>query len=249
VACLRTSGGVLQSDIQVASLEGLPPARAILFDTSPSQMATIAGAALPESFRRALLRFRRGPAVFKLDYALDGPMPWAAESCGQAGTVHLGATLDEIAHSEAQTNSGIPPERPYLLVAQHTVFDPSRAPIGKHTLWVYCHVPHGSTFDMTERMEGQLERFAPGFRNRVLARHARTPADLERDNPNAIGGDISGGAIDGLQLLFRPRISFRPWSTPNSRLFLCSSSTPPGPGVHGMCGYWAAQAALQGVLR
>jgi phytoene dehydrogenase-like protein len=186
--------------------------------------------------------------VFKLDYALDGPMPWKAGACAQSGTLHLGGTLPELAMSEAQTNDGIPPKRPYLLVAQHTVFDASRAPGGQHTLWVYCHVPNNSAFDMTGRVEAQLERFAPGFKRLVLARRARTPADFAATNLNHEGGDISGGALDGLQLFFRPRLSLRPWRTPDPRLFLCSASTPPGPGVHGMCGYWAARQALDSVL-
>jgi phytoene dehydrogenase-like protein len=248
VACLQALDGTLQANTCVTSLRTLPPTRAVFFDTSPSQLAHIAAEALPEGFRQALLRFRRGPAVFKLDYALDGPMPWKADVCSNAGTLHLGGTLAELAKSEAQTNDGVPPERPYLLVAQHTVFDRSRAPSGKHTLWVYCHVPNGSTFDMTERMEAQLERFAPGFKRLVLARRATTPMDFATSNLNREGGDISGGAIDGLQLFFRPRLSWRPWCTPNPRLFLCSASTPPGPGVHGMCGYWAACEALNTVL-
>lgn len=248
VACLRSLGGELRAETPVATLRDLPPARAVLFDTTPWQLARIAVDALPERFRRALLRFRRGPGVFKLDYALDAPMPWKAEACTQVGTLHLGGTLSELAVSEAQTNDGIPPERPYLLVAQHTVFDASRAPSGQHTLWVYCHVPNNSAFDMTGRMEAQLERFAPGFKRLVLARRVRTTADFAATNLNHEGGDISGGALDGLQLFFRPRLTLRPWRTPDPRLFLCSASTPPGPGVHGMCGYWAARQALDSVL-
>jgi phytoene dehydrogenase-like protein len=248
VACLRSVGGQLRANEPITALDQLPPARAVLFDTTPWQLARIAADALPEGFRQTLLRFRRGPGVFKLDYALDGPMPWKAAACAHAGTLHLGGTHAELAESEAQTNAGLPPARPYLLVAQHTTFDRSRAPDGKHTLWAYCHTPNGSAFDMTERMESQLERFAPGFRRLVLARRARTPADFAAANLNQEGGDISGGAIDGLQLFFRPRVSLRPWRTPNPRLFLCSASTPPGPAVHGMCGYWAAREALNTVL-
>jgi phytoene dehydrogenase-like protein len=248
VACLRSLGGEIETGAPVATLEDLPPARAVLFDTSAWQLARIARAALPERYRRALAGFRRGPAVFKLDYALDGPVPWTAAGCAGAGTLHLGGTLEEIAESERQTTAGLPPTRPYLLVAQHTAFDPSRAPAGKHTLWVYAHVPNGSDFDMTERIEAQIERFAPGFGRLVLARSTRTPKDVAAANANHEGGDISGGAVDGLQLFFRPRMALRPWRTPDPRIFLCSSSTPPGPGVHGMCGYWAAREALHTVL-
>jgi phytoene dehydrogenase-like protein len=248
VACLRSLGGEVETGVPVTALRELPPSRAVLFDTTPWQLARIAGDALPEGFRRTLMRFRRGPGVFKLDYALAGPVPWTAEACSAAGTLHLGGTLAEIAESERETGSGVPPARPYLLVAQHTAFDASRAPAGKHTLWVYSHVPNGSAFDMTERMEAQIERFAPGFKRLVIARRARTPADLLAANANHEGGDISGGAVDGLQLFFRPRVGLRPWRTPDPRLFLCSSSCPPGPGVHGMCGYWAAREALGSVL-
>jgi phytoene dehydrogenase-like protein len=186
--------------------------------------------------------------VFKLDYALSGPVPWRDAALRKAGTVHLGGTLQQVAASESAIQRGEVPERPYVLVAQQSLFDSTRAPAGMHTLWAYCHVPNGCPVDMTLRIEAQLERFAPGFRDLVLARAARGPADYEAYNANYAGGDISAGAIDGLQLFARPRIAWDPYATPNPKLFLCSSSTPPGPGVHGMCGHWAVQSALRGVL-
>jgi phytoene dehydrogenase-like protein len=226
-------------------MDDLPPARAILFDVTPRQLEKIAGDRLPAPYRRKLRGYRYGPGVFKVDYALDSPVPWQTAECLQAGTVHLGGTLDEIAASERAVWRGEHPERPYVLFVQQTPFDPTRAPAGKHTAWAYCHVPHGSTVDMTGRIEAQIERFAPGFRARILARSTRTAAEMAAYNPNYIGGDINGGVQDLRQLYTRPVASLNPYATPASGIFLCSSSTPPGGGVHGMCGYFAAQAVLK----
>ena len=234
---------------RVGSLRDLPRARAVLFDVTPRQLAAIAGEALPAGYRRRLERYRYGPGVFKLDWALDGPIPWGASECARAGTVHVRGTFDEVAAAERAPWEGELSERPFLLVSQQSLFDRSRAPAGKHTAWGYCHVPHGSSADMTERIEAQMERFAPGFRARILARHAMGPADLERRNENLVGGDITGGVMDFRQLLARPAARLVPYATPARHLFICSASTPPGGGVHGMCGYWAARAALRSALR
>ena len=244
-AHLRSLGGEILTDRPVERLDDLPPARAILFDVTPRQLEKIAGDRLPAPYRRKLRGYRYGPGVFKVDYALDGPVPWRAAECLQAGTVHLGGTLDEIAASERAVWRGEHPERPYVLFVQQTLFDPTRAPVGKHTAWAYCHVPHGSTVDMTGRIEAQIERFAPGFRERILARSTRTAAEMAAYNPNYIGGDINGGVQDLRQLYTRPVASLNPYATPARGIYLCSSSTPPGGGVHGMCGYFAAQAALK----
>jgi phytoene dehydrogenase-like protein len=249
-ACLEALGGELETGREVRSLRDLPPARAVLFDLTPRQLLSICGPGdLPSSYRRALARFRYGPGAFKLDYALSGPVPWQAAECRAAGTVHLGGTLAEISASEAAVAAGRHPERPYVLVAQPAVIDPSRAPGGGHTLWAYCHVPNGSSADMTAAIEAQIERFAPGFADLVLARAARGPAQLEADNPNYVGGDINAGAATLRQTLARPVVRLNPYATPNRALFVCSASTPPGGGVHGMCGYHAARAALRTVLR
>jgi phytoene dehydrogenase-like protein len=239
-------GGTIETGRRITSLDELPPARAVLFDTTPWQLVRIAGDRLPEGSYK---RFRHAPGSFKLDYALDGPMPWTAEAARRAGTVHLAGTAAEVNRSEHDTFRGRISDRPYVLTVQQSLFDDTRAPEGKHTLWAYCHVPNGSTVDMTGRMEAQFDRFAPGWRDLVLARHVMRPADLEAYNENGIGGDFVGGASDGLQLLFRPRISLDPYRTPARSLYLCSSSTPPGGGVHGMCGYWAARSALAHDLR
>ncbi len=246
---LRSLGGEIECGRPVASLEELPPARAVLLDVTPRQLIRIAGDRLPSGYRRRLERYRYGPGVFKLDLALDGPIPWQAQECARAATVHLGGTLEEIADSEAAPSRGEHAERPYVLLAQQSLFDPTRAPEGKHTAWAYCHVPNGSAVDMTGRIEAQIERFAPGFRDRVLARHAWGPAELERYNANYVGGDINGGVQDLRQHFTRPVARRVPYSTPAKGVYLCSSSTPPGGGVHGMCGWWAAQAALRGALR
>lgn len=247
-AYLRTLGGEIVPGRRVVSLQDLPQARALLFDVAPRELSQICGDRLPSRFRSKLERFRHGPAAFKLDWALDGPIPWMAAECTRAGTVHLGGTFEEIADAERAVWQGLHPERPYVLVAQQSLFDPTRAPPGQHTGWAYCHVPNGSTFDMTERIEAQMERFAPGFRKRILARAVRTPADFERHNANYVGGDISGGVMDIWQLFTRPTARLVPYATPAAGIYLCSSSTPPGAGVHGMCGYFAAQAALRAVF-
>ncbi|HEY2601078.1 MAG TPA: NAD(P)/FAD-dependent oxidoreductase [Thermoleophilaceae bacterium] len=241
---LESLGGIVETGHAVASLEELPAAKAILFDTSPAQLAAICGDALPARYRSRLDHFRPGPGVFKVDYALAEPSPWRAEECRQAGTIHLGGTLAEIAASERAVAAGRHPERPYVLVAQPSIADPTRVPDGRHTLWAYCHVPNGSTVDMTAAIEAQLERFAPGFRDVIVAQATRKTKQLELENPNYAGGDISGGAASLRQLIARPVASRCPYATPNPRLFLCSASTSPGAGVHGMCGYNAARAAL-----
>jgi phytoene dehydrogenase-like protein len=224
---LRSQGGEIRTESPVTTL---PDAPIVMCDVSPRQLLALAGERFPASFRQALERFRYGPGAFKIDWALGGPIPWRAGKCGRAGTVHVGGTLEEIAAWESRYEG-----RPFVLVTQPSLFDPSRAPAGKHTAWGYCHVPNGSTTDMTEAIESQIERFAPGFRARILARHVMTPADLERRNPNLVGGDVGGGAMDLRQTLFRPtRLLYR---TPIKGVYLCSSSTPPGGGVHGMCGY------------
>jgi phytoene dehydrogenase-like protein len=228
----------------VESLDELP-ARMVLCDVTPRQFLRLAGDRLSGRYRRALERFRYGPGVFKLDWALSAPVPWAAPECAEAGTVHLGGTLDEIVASEQAPERGDTSERPFVLLAQPTMFDPSRAPTGQHTAWAYCHVPNGSTADMTEPIESQIERFAPGFRELVLAREASAPADLERRNANLVGGDIGGGSNELRQLFARPALQPIPYSTPLEGVYLCSASTPPGGGVHGMCGYLAARAALR----
>jgi phytoene dehydrogenase-like protein len=241
---LRKLGGEIVTGHRVASLDELPPAKAVLLDVTPRQVVALAGHKLPARYRRRLERYRYGPGVFKLDWALAGPIPWRAEECRRAGTVHVGGTLEEIADAERAPWRGEHPERPFVLLAQPSVFDPTRAPEGKHTAWAYCHVPHGSTFDMTQRIEAQIERFAPGFRELILARHAMDTAAMERHNANYVGGDITGGVADWRQLFTRPVARLNPYTTPVAGLYICSASTPPGGGVHGMCGYFAARAAL-----
>jgi phytoene dehydrogenase-like protein len=244
-SALREARGELRTSSPVTSLGELGPARAVLLDLVPRGVLRLAGGALPAGYRRALARFRHGPGAFKVDYALSAPIPWRARGCAQAGTVHLGGTLEEIAAAERAVAAGVFPERPFVLVVQHTLFDPSRAPPGRHTAWTYAHVPHGFTGDATAALEAQLERFAPGFREVVLARAVRGPADLERENPNLVGGDVGGGEASLRQTFFRPAARAVPWATPLPGLFLCSASTPPGGGVHGMCGWHAARAALR----
>jgi phytoene dehydrogenase-like protein len=245
----EASGGRIHTGTWVRSLADLPPARVYLFDTSPAQLASIAEPVLPARYVRRLRRYRYGPGAFKLDWALDGPIPWRDPRCLEASTVHLGGTLDEIAAAEAAVWRGEHPERPFVLLCQQSQFDPTRAPPGKHTGYAYCHVPAGSTVDRTAQIEQQIERFAPGFRDRILARHVTTPGDFERDNPNYVGGAITGGVADLFQLFTRPVARMSPYTTPNPRLFLCSASTPPGGGVHGMSGYHAARAALRRIDR
>jgi phytoene dehydrogenase-like protein len=248
LAELRARGAVVRTNERITALRELPSARAVLFDVMPGALAAIAGDDLPPGYVEALRRYRHGPGVFKIDWALDGPIPWAAPECRQAGTVHVGGTYEEIAASELAPHEGRNPGRPFVLVAQQSLFDPTRAPPGKHTGWAYCHVANGSTADMTETIESQVERFAPGFRDRIIARHVLPPAALEAHDANVVGGDIGGGANDLVQTLARPFLRWNSYTTPNPRLFLASSATPPGGGVHGMCGYWAARAALHRVL-
>jgi len=242
---LRSLGGRIETGVHVRTLADLPPARVVLFDTSPAQLAEICGPVLPPRYVRRLRRYRYGPGVFKLDWALDGPIPWRDPRCLEASTVHVGGSLEEIAAAEAAVWRGTHPERPFLIVVQQSQFDPARAPAGKHTGYAYCHVPAASDVDGTDAIERQIERFAPGFRDRILARHRTTPADLERHNPNYVGGAITGGVADLSQFFARPVARIDPYSTPHPRVFLCSASTPPGGGVHGMCGYFAARSALR----
>jgi phytoene dehydrogenase-like protein len=245
VADLRAHGGEVVLGSRVGNLGDLPAARPVLFDLTPRQLLEIAGPVFPPRYRRVLSDYRYGPGVFKLDYALDGPIPWQAAACSRAGTVHLGGTLAEIAAAERLVEQGGHPERPFVLLAQPSLFDPSRAPASQHTAWAYCHVPNGSSLDLSDRIEAQIERFAPGFSARVLARRCWGPADLARHNANYVGGDIAGGANDVWQMLARPSLTPAPYRTPARNIFICSSSTPPGGGVHGMSGYNAARAALR----
>jgi phytoene dehydrogenase-like protein len=249
VSLLASRGGVVETGVEVRALGELPPSRAVLLDLGPPQILRLAGDRLPARYRAALGRFRYGPGAFKVDYALSAPIPWRARECARAGTVHLGGTLEEIADAEAAAARGELPARPFVLVAQHTLFDPSRAPAGRHTAWAYCHVPNGFEGDATAALEAQLERFAPGFRDVVLARAVRGPPALEHDDPNLVGGDVGGGENSLRQTVFRPAARVVPWSTPVRGLYLCSASTPPGGGVHGMCGWHAARAALREVFR
>ena len=244
-AKLRSLGGEIRVSTPVRSMRDIPESRVVIFDVTPRQLAAIAGDALPERYLRKLRRYKYGPGVFKVDFALNGPIPWRAAECAGAATVHLGGTLEEIARHEAEIWRGLNGDRPFVLLAQQSLFDPTRAPAGKHTAWAYCHVPNGSSDDMTERIEQQIERFAPGFRDRILARHTLNAAQLESYNGNLVGGDVGGGAYTLLQTVARPFPKLNPYSTPNPRLFLGSSSTPPGGGVHGLCGYFAARAALK----
>lgn len=242
---LRSLGGAIVAGHRVAAAAELPAADAVLFDITPRQLVAIAGDRLPAAYRGRLEAYRYGPAAFKVDWALSGPIPWRAVDCARAATVHLGGSLGAIAASEHAAVTGASTERPFVLLAQPSLFDSSRAPAGRQTAWAYCHVPHGSTLDMTDRIEAQVERFAPGFKDLVLARHIMAPAELERHNANIVGGDIVGGANDWFQLLARPVLSIDPYRVPVPGWFLCSSSTPPGGGVHGMAGYHAARSALR----
>ncbi len=242
---LRSLGGTIVTGHEVTSLDGLPRARAILLDTTPRALVSIAGDRIGGRYRGRLAGFRYGPGAFKVDWALDGPIPWRSAAIARAGTVHLGGTLDEISAAEAEVARGRHPERPFVLLVQASLFDPTRAPHGKQTGWAYCHVPNGSSIDMTDRIEAQVERFAPGFRDRILARATAGPADLEDSNPNDVGGDINGGSEDLRQLFTRPVARRDPYATPARGVYLCSASTPPGGGVHGMSGYFAARSALR----
>jgi phytoene dehydrogenase-like protein len=238
-------GGEIETGHEVRSMSELPDARAVLFDVAPRRLVDIAGDHLGARYVRRLRRWRHGPGVFKVDYALDAPIPWKAAECARAATVHLGGTLEEIAAGEKQIFNGTAPERPFVLLAQPSLFDPTRAPAGKHTAWAYCHAPHGSELDLTGAIDAQIERFAPGFLDVVAARHSVGPRALETYDPNYVGGDISGGVQDLPQLVMRPAPRWDPYSTPAPGIYLCSASTPPGAGVHGMCGYLAARSALR----
>ena len=244
-AYLRSLGGEVVTESRIDSLSQLPSARAVLCDVAPRGLVRMAGDRMPARYRRSLTRYRRGPGVFKVDWALSGPVPWTAEGCRRAGTVHLGGSFAEIAQSERAAWEGRIHDKPYVLLVQPSVADPTRAPEGHQTLWAYCHVPNGAEVDMTERIERQIERYAPGFRDCILARHVMGPAEMERRNANILGGDIGGGASDVRQIFARPVLSLDPYRTPIDGVYLCSSSTPPGVGVHGMCGYHAAQSALR----
>ncbi|MBV9773576.1 MAG: NAD(P)/FAD-dependent oxidoreductase [Gemmatimonadetes bacterium] len=244
ISYLRSLGGEIRTGAPVENIDELAPVRTILLDLTPRQILRVAGHRLPDRYRRALERFRYGPGSFKVDWALDGPIPWKAPECARAGTVHVGGTLAEIVASEDAPSEGRISERPLVLVGQPTLFDRTRAPEGKHVAWGYCHVPFGSGVDMTERIEAQVERFAPGFRDLILERRSMGPVALERHDPNLVGGDISGGMMDVRQLFFRPTARPWPYPTPIEGVYVCSSSTPPGGAVHGMCGYYAARSAL-----
>ena len=241
---LTERGGTLVTGQWISQLRDLPPAKVVLLDITPRQLLGLAGPELPAGYARALAGFRYGPGICKVDWALSEPVPWTAEACRSAGTLHLGGSLEEIASAEMEVTASRHPERPFCIVAQPGVVDSSRAPAGQHVLWGYCHVPSGSTIDMTGRIEAQIERFAPGFRDLILARSTRTAAEVEQHNPNYVGGDITGGLGSLRQVVFRPVPRWNPYRTPLKGVYLCSSSTPPGGGVHGMCGMWAARTAL-----
>ena len=245
VRVLRAHGGEVKCGWPVKSLDELPPAKAYVFDVSPRNLARICGDALPERYREKLEAYRHGPGVFKVDYALSAPIPWANEHCRKAGTVHVGGTFEEIADSECAAWDGKLTDKPFILVAQPSISDPTRAPKGKHVAWAYCHVPHGSTENRLDVINAQIERFAPGFRDCIMATHTMNCAEMEGHNANYIGGDVIGGITDWQQLFTRPVGLLHPYSTPNKQIFICSASTPPGGGVHGMCGYWAAEAVMK----
>jgi len=241
-------GGKIETNTYVKSLEELPSSHAVLFDVSPKQLLQIAGHKFSSLYKWQLERYRYGMGVFKVDWALDGQVPFMAEECKKAGTIHIGNTMAEITKSEQQTWDGQHPEKPFVLLAQQSIFDPSRAPKGKHTAWAYCHVPNGSKVDMVSAIENQIERFAPGFKDLILAKHTIGPAQMEEYNPNYIGGDINGGVIDIGQLFTRPALRWSPYKTSAKGIYICSASTPPGGGVHGMCGYNAAKRVLKDIF-
>jgi phytoene dehydrogenase-like protein len=248
LACFREAGGELVTGIRVSTLADLPRARAYVLDVTPRQLLAIAGDRFTPRYRRALRRYRYGPGVFKMDWALREPIPWRDPDCRRAATVHLSGDLDEIARAEAAAHRGEAADSPFVLLVQPSLFDPGRAPPSSHTAWAYCHVPHGSGANVSDSIEALIERFAPGFRDGILARHSTTARELELHNPNNVGGDIAGGMSDLRQLFFRPVARLDPYTTSADNVFLCSSSTPPGGGVHGMCGYWAAQSVIRRVL-
>jgi phytoene dehydrogenase-like protein len=248
VECLREAGGEIVTGVRVSNLADLPPARAYVLDVTPRQLLAIAGDRLTSRYRISLERFRYGPGVFKMDWALRGPVPWRNEECSRAATVHLWGDLAQVARAEALVHRGAVDAAPFVILVQPSLFDPGRAPAGQHTLWAYCHVPHGSEVDHSAAIESLIERFAPGFRDLVLGRHSLTARELERYDANYVGGDIAGGRSGLRQLFFRPVPKLDPYATSAPDLFLCSSSTPPGGGVHGMCGYWAARSVLRNVF-
>jgi len=247
--CLKSLSGEIITGWRLENFQELPKARVTLLDLTPRQLVRLLGDKLPSGYRRRLENFSYGPGVFKMDFALDGPIPWAAESCRRAGTIHVCGALDEIARSERDACLGEHSEKPFVLLSQSTLFDATRAPQGRHTVWAYCHVPNGSSFDMAPRIEAQIERFAPGFRDRILARHTENCADLEEKNANLVGGSINGGANDLWHLLARPIARPSPYRMPIPGFYICSSSTPPGGGVHGMCGFYAAETAIRDRLK
>lgn len=248
VRALQHHGGTIATGVTVRSWRDVPEARAVLFDINPRQVAAICGEALPRRYRERLERFPAGAGVFKVDWALDGPIPWRDPACGTAMTVHIGGTAEDIAWSESLVAAGRVPPHPFVIVAQQSLFDPARRPDGRQTGWGYCHVPHGCTVNMTETIEAAIEVYAPGFRQRILARHVLPPVAIERHNPAMPGGDIGGGRNDLRFFLFRPTARWDPYRTPHPGILLCSSSTPPGGGVHGMCGWHAAGSALRHVF-
>jgi phytoene dehydrogenase-like protein len=244
----KALGGKIQTDTYVTSLTQIPSAHAVLFDVTPRQLLQIAGHKFLALYKWQLERYRYGDGVFKVDWALDAPIPFTAEGCRKAGTVHLGGTMEEIVLAEQASAKGYHTEKPYVLLAQQSLYDKTRAPEGKHTAWAYCHVPNGSTKDMTAIIENQVERFAPGFKERILAKHTFNTVQLEEHNPNYIGGDINAGRLDISQLFTRPALRWSPYKTSAKGLYICSASTPPGGGVHGMCGYYAAKKALKEIF-
>jgi len=243
--CLVDSGGEVQTDTIVHSLDELPRSRSVLLDVTPHQLAEIAGRQFPARYRQYLVNYRYGPGVYKLDWAMDGPIPWKTSSCSRAATVHLGGTFEEIAEAEDAVWRGEHPDRPFVILGQQSLFDRSLAPTGKQSAWAYCHVPNGSGVDVSSRIEAQVERFAPGFRSRILARHVMTTHDMEAYNPNYVGGDIAGGRQEPFRILFRPLGHWRPYATPARGVYVCSASMPPGAGVHGMCGHYAARRVIR----
>jgi phytoene dehydrogenase-like protein len=248
VECLREAGGEIATGVRVSTLAELPAARAYVLDVTPRQLLAIAGDRLTSRYRSSLERYRYGPGVFKMDWALGGPIPWRDAECSRAATVHLWGDLEQIARAEAMVHHGAVDPAPFVILAQPSLFDSCRAPPDRHTAWAYCHVPHGSDVDHSGAIESLIERFAPGFRDLVLARRSTTARQLERYDANYVGGDIAGGMSDLGQLFFRPVAKLDPYATSAPGVFLCSSSTPPGGGVHGMCGYWAAQSVLRKVF-
>ncbi|MFT7588735.1 MAG: phytoene dehydrogenase-like protein [Limisphaerales bacterium] len=243
--CFISKGGQLFLNNKIDRFNQLPEAKAYFFDTNPHQLACIAKDQLGQGYLNRIKKYNYGPGVFKIDYALDGPIPWKDPNCLKASTLHLGGSFEEIALAEKEVWQGIHNERPYVLLSQQSQFDNTRAPQGKHTCWAYCHVPNGSEQDMTQIIENQIERFAPGFKDIILAKHNMGTSDFEKYNPNYVGGAVTGGAADISQLFTRPVLRRNPYSTPNPKIFICSASTPPGGGVHGMCGYWAADSAFK----